>query len=88
MNDEDDGDDNARPRPNRPGKPAKPYRPKPGIQAQQSPSLKLEEDQEEDESSPLIQVGDGEYCWRSGRLCESDADIFACCTKCINGICI
>lgn len=31
---------------------------------------------------------DGRMCWRSGRRCNSLAQIFACCTKCINGICI
>mmetsp|Transcript_129 Transcript_129/g.300 ORF Transcript_129/g.300 Transcript_129/m.300 type:complete len:644 (+) Transcript_129:191-2122(+) len=71
----------ARPGLDRPDKPGRPYKPKPAVQVQQSsdPNYMEEED--------MIEK-DGSSCWRSGTKCDTHAEVFACCTQCINGICI
>jgi len=71
----------TRPGLDRPDKPNRPYKPKPAVQVQQGsdPNYMDEED--------MIEK-DGSSCWRSGTKCDTHAEVFACCTQCINGICI
>jgi len=81
VNDTDGDSSIIRPRPYRPFKPHRPYKPEPAIQVQQGP------DPNDNEDSSTIGK-DGVQCYRSGMDCISDAEHFACCTRCINGICI
>ena len=43
---------------------------------------------EEGDQVDLVEGDDGMWCWRSGRSCDSDAGKFACCTMCVQSICI
>jgi len=71
----------GRDRLDRPDRPDIPYKPKPAVQVRQGsdPNYMEEED--------MIEK-DGSICWRSGTKCDPHAEVFACCTQCINGICI
>mmetsp|Transcript_5854 Transcript_5854/g.12865 ORF Transcript_5854/g.12865 Transcript_5854/m.12865 type:complete len:668 (+) Transcript_5854:100-2103(+) len=80
----------TRPKPEWPGKPERPYKPKPVAQVQQAPVPGGGEDDAGEGDIDAIDLieKDEIACYRSGRLCDSDAEIFACCTQCIHGICI
>lgn len=69
----------------RPYRPPRPSKPTPG---ETVAMVQVKEEHNPIDGEDLLKNENGEYCYRSGRPCVWDAEYFACCTKCIDSVCV